>query len=172
MDESVPVRIPELLTGQEGSVVRRALQIISHVLVTDERCRVREGFATARVIIMGVTVNDVPHREPEAFIQLLSQPWCNPGVGGVYEDDSFGCDEKHSKVAVVSESVQVTREIRDLELRQTFPRPETHSLGMGELHHGAAHTDGYDQGYCLFQHGITRLFFCLDTRSMLGHLGS
>ena len=71
-------------------------------------------------------------------------------------------------MAVVSEPVQVTREIRDLELRQTFPRPETHSLGMGELHHGAAHTDGYDQGYCLFQHGITRLFLCLQIRAHVG----
>ena len=39
---------------------------------------------------------------------------------------------------------------------------------MGELRYGAAHTDRDDQSYCFFQHGITRLFLCLQIRAHVG----
>jgi hypothetical protein len=67
------------------------------------------------VIIVAMTVDQIPDGQIEASVQLGLEPLCGSGVDGIGQDDAFGCDQKSGEgIVIVLYLVQIARYMGNL----------------------------------------------------------
>ena len=96
-----------------------AVHVAQHVLVRDERRRVREHGAARRMIEVAVAVDDVAHGAAgEARVELALQPRRERLVDRVAQDDAGRRHEEHGVPVAVAGAVEIAVDLRDLARRR------------------------------------------------------
>ena len=92
--------------------------------MADELRRVGEQLPTARMIVVGVAVDDPAHGHVEALVELALEPRRCLLARRIDDDDALRCHEEHAEMPHVAEAIEIAGDVVDLVARQAFAGAE------------------------------------------------